>query len=194
MKCPRCDRPGRRAFKGYCTKVHRDLDAGPKLVQLECAVCGRPVPRSNKQAQKSAKVYCKRCPKNQGETHPNWRNGQYINPAGYRLILVNNVYKLEHRHTWEQANLSCLLPDAVGIVSVHHINMNKQDNRPENLVLLTNAEHGRVHRYMDAERFEEAKSIILENCARYAFFCLNPKQLEALRRTPLEEIIGKHEN
>lgn len=192
MKCPRCDLPGRKAFKGYCTKVHRDLDNKARVVVLECAVCGVPVSRLSSQTK--GKVFCVRCPKNSGETHPRWKEGQYINPAGYRLIMVKGAYLLEHRHTWEQANNACILPTSHGKLSIHHINMNKLDNRPENLVMLTNEVHGRIHRLIDSGRFKEAKRILIEECAHQAFWALNSEHLQAVKAVSLEDLLIKGNN
>src|SRR5436190_13568071 len=110
-KCPRCKRPGVKAYRGYCSRVHLKLDKRPVILMLECANCGNPVRRTDSRVSKGGKVYCARCPKNAGETHPRWKEGQYLNPAGYRRILINGEYILEHRHTWEQANHACILPD-----------------------------------------------------------------------------------
>lgn len=188
--CPLCGRPGRKAFAGYCTKVHWKLEKKPRTVILECAVCGTPVARTSSRISKGGRVYCPRCPKNSGDTHYKWKEGQYFNPAGYRLILVNGDYKLEHRHTWEQENKACILPEAHGIVSVHHINMMKTDNRPENLVLLTNQEHGRLHRYIDAKRYEEAKCILIKALRQQAFFLLHSEYIEAIESTSLQNILN----
>lgn len=190
LPCPHCGRPGRTAFKGYCTKVHYDLNHKPRKVQYECAVCGNPVVRWSSQVKEGARVFCKRCPKNSGETHPRWKEGQYLNRAGYRLVLVKGEYKLEHRHTWEQANRACLLPEASGIVHIHHINMVKTDNRPENLVMLSNEVHGRIHRLIDAGRFEEAKCILIKCCAQQAFFAVHSEYLEAIRDSSLQDILS----
>lgn len=181
MKCPKCNGPGRKVFGGYCSRVHRDLDKKVTTLVLECANCGRPVSRLSTQVSYGGKVYCKRCPKNSGASHPSWKEGQYLNPAGYRLILVKGAYKLEHRHTWEQANRACLLPEGLGIVSVHHINMIKTDNRPENLVMLTNVEHGRVHRLIDYGRFDEARSILLKACDQQVFFILDKAAIKYVK-------------
>lgn len=187
MKCPRCGRPGKKAFGGYCTKVHNNLNAPPKFIRLECASCGDPVIRVPSQV--SPKVYCKRCSKNSGETHPRWREGQYINPAGYRMILQRNTYVLEHRVTWERANLACLLPHMHGIVIIHHINMTKSDNRPENLVMLSNKVHGRLHRLIDAGRYDEAKCELIKNLEQQAFFLLHSQYLEHIRKSSLKDIL-----
>lgn len=191
MTCPTCGLPGRKAFGGYCTKVHLKLSKGPRVRVLECARCGAPVARTSSRISKGGNVFCPRCPKNSGGTHPRWKEGQYFNKAGYRLELVNGEYKLSHRHTWEEANRSCILPEAHGILSIHHINMVKADNRPENLVMLTNREHGRLHRWIDVGKYEEAKGILLNRCAEQVFWVENPLHLEHLAKTPLESILNR---
>lgn len=151
MQCPRCGRPGVKAFEGYCTRVHRLLDKKPAKLLYECAGCGRPVPRTSSQVTETGRVFCNRCPKNAGEQHYKWKEGQYLNSAGYRLILVGNDYRLEHIYVWEQANKAKILREARA--HVHHVNMIKNDNRPDNLLLLSAAEHGRIHRYMESKPY-----------------------------------------
>ena len=50
-------------------------------------------------------------------------------------------YILEHRVVWERANGRRLQ----GTEHVHHINGNPVDNRPDNLIALTRAEHAKIH-------------------------------------------------
>jgi hypothetical protein len=50
-------------------------------------------------------------------------------------------YVAQHRLVWEQANGRLLRDNEV----VHHINGVRDDNRPENLVALTNSEHCGLH-------------------------------------------------
>ena len=71
---------------------------------------------------------------------------------GYRMIRVeghpnSNVdgYIGEHRYIAEQAMGKYL---EIG-EQVHHINVDKSDNRVENLAVLTKDEHSRVHKYME---------------------------------------------
>lgn len=190
-KCPHCDRPGKKIFKGYCSKAHWKLKKKKaQRVVLACANCGDRVIRNPSQVPDSGVVYCKNCPKHTGENHPRWKEGQYLNDAGYRLILVGNEYKLEHRHTWEVANRASINPWMHGMVAVHHINMNKTDNRPENLVLLTSEDHGRIHRLIDAERYEEAKCILMNYCEQQDFFLQHSEHLEYIRGTSLQDILG----
>lgn len=61
---------------------------------------------------------------------------------GYRAVkLADGSWMLEHRLVMERLLGRKLLPSE----HVHHKNENRQDNRPENLELLTKAEHLREH-------------------------------------------------
>lgn len=190
MRCPHCGEPGRKAYRGYCCKAHLQLSRRAKRAVLNCANCGIRVVRNPSQVPKSGVVYCQKCPKHSGENHPKWNEGQYLNPQGYRLILVGNEYKLEHRHTWEVENNACLLPWLHGMIAIHHINMIKTDNRPENLVLITSEDHGRIHRLIDARKFEEAKCLLISYCERQVYFLLHSEHLERIRRSSLQDILG----
>lgn len=86
-------------------------------------------------------------PKPKREQSPKWRGGRIIDSHGYVLVyspghrLANTWgYVLEHRITWENAH-GPLQPGQV----VHHIDGDKQNNAPENLVALTQADHARQH-------------------------------------------------
>ena len=80
-----------------------------------------------------------------GALNPNYKGGRYIDPKGYVAVLIegkkHSHYKYEHRMVMERVLGRALLPTEI----VHHINGNKQDNRPENLRIMTHQDHGLLH-------------------------------------------------
>ncbi|MBT3582788.1 HNH endonuclease [Candidatus Woesearchaeota archaeon] len=79
-----------------------------------------------------------------GEKNVNWKGGRNITNSGYVRIRKFGGYILEHRFIWEQSNGE--IPKGF---QIHHINENKQDNRIENLQLLSNSEHQKLHLKQD---------------------------------------------
>jgi len=79
--------------------------------------------------------------------------------AGYVAIRTNrlgrsNGYELEHRLVWEAANG----PIPRGQV-IHHLNGLKTDNRLENLAILSNSAHRKLHEDVDGERSRYIQSL-----------------------------------
>lgn len=81
-------------------------------------------------------------------THPLKPKGKgYIDNSGYSVIYVEGVRKLEHVKVAEDA-LGKSLPRGV---DVHHVDRDKLNNRPNNLVICPNrAYHKLIHQRMDA--------------------------------------------
>jgi hypothetical protein len=63
-------------------------------------------------------------------------------PRDYRQLKVGGKSKLYHRHLMEQLLGRELLPHE----TVHHINEDTKDNRPENLAVMDRGEHIRLHK------------------------------------------------
>lgn len=82
-----------------------------------------------------------------GSDNFKWKGGIRKHSNGYRYILIRNkasrkgTYVLEHRYVMEKLLGRKLLHTE----QVHHINHNKLDNRPENLIMIDRAEHTRLH-------------------------------------------------
>ena len=90
-------------------------------------------------------------PNQSRENNPMWKGGRSISSHGYVLIRVGSDHHLadirgyayEHRLIAEEKLGRKLRKREI----VHHINENKQDNRPENIRVLENiAEHRLRHR------------------------------------------------
>jgi len=84
--------------------------------------------------------------KHSGLHNPNWKGGRY-NHKGYWLVLdpehhrANKAgYVLEHIKVWEQTHGR----EVPKRWHVHHVNGSKKDNRPENLVAVSDRKHRRV--------------------------------------------------
>lgn len=84
-----------------------------------------------------------------GPENPNWRGGRVMGPDGRAMVYapdypgpkVAGIYVLEYRLVMEQVLGRLLEPHEI----VHHVNGNPHDNRPENLEVMTQAEHARLH-------------------------------------------------
>lgn len=75
-----------------------------------------------------------------GKDNPAWKGG-FIRKDGYKVISVDGEQRLEHRYIWEQYHKK---PIPQGH-QVHHINGKKADNRIENLKVVSNSEHQKLH-------------------------------------------------
>ena len=89
----------------------------------------------NTSASKRASARC-------GPLAAHWKGGRISHSAnGYILLRVNKRYVFEHRFLMEQKLGRKLLHSE----HVHHINGVKNDNRLENLVVLSESQHHSLH-------------------------------------------------
>lgn len=90
------------------------------------------------------------------ELNNNWRGGRSLASNGYVLVRVGighhladvRGYAYEHRLVAEQKTGRWLLPNE----HVHHIDGNKQNNKPDNLEVLTSSQHRFQHRLKSSGR------------------------------------------
>jgi len=87
--------------------------------------------------------YCSRTCKHRAQCGVELVTGtRYVSRAGYITVKVGiRKYQLEHRIVMEAHLGRELTADE----HVHHVNGDKQDNRVDNLQVLSNAEHQRLH-------------------------------------------------
>ena len=97
-----------------------------------------------------------------GENNPRWNGGKGTTSQGYVEIVAEVSHSknargriLEHRFVMEKYLGRKLLTTE----NTHHINGNKQDNRIENLMLVTNSEHRKFHRPSEVTRQKISKSL-----------------------------------
>ena len=73
------------------------------------------------------------------------RGQGFIDRHGYRMIYREGYYHFEHRYIMEQ-HLGRKLNRKTEVI--HHINGKKLDNRIQNLIIVTQSDHIKIHRDM----------------------------------------------
>lgn len=112
-----------------------------------CMECGEHL--KTKHQTKFCSVACRQ--KNwSGDGNPNWRGGKVKRAGRLAIYSPGHPDASDGRYVFEYRLVAAkkigrgLLPTEV----VHHINGNPDDNRPENLQVMTLAEHARLEFYM----------------------------------------------
>ncbi len=142
--CVRCGTsflvyPNRKDSQTHCSLACANRDMADKQRGVPCLSKGR------SQSHNPRLEF-------RGELNPNWKGGQHVS-QGYVM-----VYFPQHPHTngrgyVKRANLVLeeklgryLLPDMIA----HHLNKIRDDDKPENLIEMSNSKHMALHRTKEA--------------------------------------------
>jgi hypothetical protein len=90
--------------------------------------------------------------KHKGETHPSWKGGRIGKGDGYIGIYAPDHPRADKQgyvfeHTLVMEKMIGRLPEKDE--AVHHIDLNKKNNSPDNLYLCDRIEHTKLHRQLD---------------------------------------------
>lgn len=100
----------------------------------------------------------------QGEANPRWKGGRYKSDGRTFIRFESHPYAnckgyiLESRLVMEKFIGRYLLPTE----HIHHINQQKDDNRIENMQIISNSEHTSIHmclRWTDEKRKEQSTAM-----------------------------------
>ena len=152
VECPVCGAMfyKRRSEQLYCSKKCSG-EAHKKRILIQCDFCGKEFERNECHIQEHN--FCSRSCLNEwhkdnriGNSSPRWGGGVHIQDGYLFLRQDDGSYKAEHRIIMEKELGRELNSDEI----VHHIDENKKNNSIDNLVVLTRAEHAKIHHTKNA--------------------------------------------
>lgn len=109
-------------------------------VTTPCIGCGIPVTYSPSAKRRYCSRRCHYDSRPKGADHFNWKGGIQKHALGYLIEYKDR--KLQHRKVMEDHLGRPLESNEI----VHHIDENKKNNEINNLMLISRADHLRIHR------------------------------------------------
>ena len=119
--CQWCDKS---FFESFRTRHEKACWSHPERIKY-CPVCNKPTKMGSETCSKS----CSNTYNRSGSSNPNWKNGG----SNYRNIC------------FETHGKSCLICGESNIVEAHHIDHNRSNNDPMNLIPLCPTHHNYWH-------------------------------------------------
>lgn len=147
-----------------------------RIVELSCNWCGKKIKVNEYYIMRYKFHFCSReCQRKfhsvfiQKENNPNWRGGKTYEPYSPDFNKVLKKYiKERDSYTCQLCGITLEELKRIGVyhnLYVHHIDMDKNNNSPYNLVTLCDRCHGKVH--YDKRFIEVLKNVVVENQKNY---------------------------
>lgn len=104
-----------------------------------------------------------------GSRHHRWNDSKIMSPNGYPMIRVGRTHPLADPNGYVMEHIlvvaSALGREAISGKVIHHVDGDRTNNRIENLMLLTIAEHNKIHnaergRHGDTGRFASGSRVL----------------------------------
>ena len=111
---------------------------------FECPMCGQLVRKIRTDGRKG-KTCSIECSRSLRGPRANWK--PFVMISGYKYVYCpshpfgTRCYVAEHRIVMERHLGRVLDPSE----NIHHLNGDKTDNRIENMIIVSNSEHGKIH-------------------------------------------------
>lgn len=147
----------RRGRGKYCSRHcanYQGQGRPPDIAWVDqtCKQCGKPFALLVSRVARGDGDFCSQschAASRTAERNPFYRGGVLLDGHGYRRVLVGkNRYVYEHRLVAATIIGRPLLKHE----AVHHRNGIRDDNRPDNLEVMTRAEHSRLHSALQGKR------------------------------------------
>lgn len=147
--CPVCEKrfwviPSHFDKRKYCSKKCKGI-AQQKKITVKCATCNKEFDIClTYYRRKRNKRYCSReCYKMDGKFNPNWKGGYSFKPypSGWTEILKESIRQRDNYKCQMCGVPQC---ETMRKLPIHHIDEDKNNLNPKNLITLCNSCHNKV--------------------------------------------------